>query len=606
MVHPIAGRNQYPFTINGIIVDGAKIDGNTYVKDLFIHKQRSYNMYDLIDASGEVYEFIEITWTSTEGVDLNYFDNSSFIVEQIRNNTFFIKIQDIPRNIYGFITLMQLNKIKVHTGDYIYYNQNDDYSLLSVRCIPATIQARKSDVVTIGVQFLPVDYKNQSGAWTAENAVISEMGRSLSAEASFHCLQVGHGVVTFTPDAHKSLSATAQIYVTDDAPEYSTFNVYQNDPSGKSLSGDNTYFPGDYITYTAVFEPFGYVPTQALELEYDENALEFLGTDDNLNYRFKVPEDTTFSGVRTQIFFKDGQIQAIGQPVIRLLTSSVNMGIEPASAYGRPGNSYQYALAYYNKPVNPNYSWSVQTSSLGNITSSGLLNVTGTGEQRIYANVNGGYQNSYAYMYSSPYIPDIYKYFPNDRCTFYVGEQIQLTAQTVPSTVPLVGTWRSRHSGDNEYFTVSNSGLLTILKEPENPYDVFYVGFTYSGASGVGGTVYNTLQSLEKSFCIAKPGVVNDITSIRMYDFRNLMNIPLGGTTETYVSLSPREATVSKNWTYTMSNPGIVELEYDPYYDNNYYLNYVRVKGVGKGQTDVTITSVSNPEVSSTYTFTVF
>lgn len=55
---PIGGMNQYPFIIGGLTITAAKINGIEYVKNLYIHQQRSYNTFDLIDATvSGVYTF---------------------------------------------------------------------------------------------------------------------------------------------------------------------------------------------------------------------------------------------------------------------------------------------------------------------------------------------------------------------------------------------------------------------------------------------------------------------------------------------------------------------------------------------------------------------
>jgi|AGFT01.1.fsa_nt_gi hypothetical protein len=606
MGKPIAGKDQYPFQINGIIVDGAKINGQTFVKGLYIYKQRSYNYYDLIDSDGNVYEFIEITWRKEDTTVLNYFDNSDYIVESIKDNSFFIKIQDIPRNIYGFITLIQSNKVKVSTGDYIFYNDEDDYALLSVRCIPATIQAKKNQLVSIDVSFLPLDFSNQNGRWDMETSNIAEVGRSNTSTGIFRCLDVGHARVTFNPEANTKLAATAQIFITENEPTYTSFRFMQNVPNGKSLSNDNTFFPGDEVTFTAIFEPFGFVPSHEFDVIYDETVFEYLGSDDFINYKFKVLDDTTFSGVRTRVELRDGNMYAFDQPIIRLPTTSIYTGVE-GPYFVRSGESYQYDMAYYSKPVDPSFTWGVQNSSLGTITSDGVYSPVGTGDNRVYQNTNGGMNLNYKNVKCSPYVPDRYVYSPSDRSVYFVGEEIQLTAATIPSSVSLIGgKWRSRNNNDYEYFSVSTSGVLKILKAPDQPTKQFYVGFAYNGSSNGGGTVTDTVEALEKTFMIMDVDSNVPIQSIRIYNYAGVVNVPLGGKTSTQVTVSPVNSTGNKGWTYEMSVAGIVSIEYIQEYNNNFYFTPVIINGLSRGQTDITFTCVQNPEIKVIQTITVY
>lgn len=608
MGKPIAGKNQYPYQINGIVVDGAKINGGTYVKSLFIYQQRSYNYYDLIDSAGNIYEYIEIVWRDQNGTSLNYFDNSSFIVDNIKDNSFFIKIQDIPRSIFGFITLIHLNKIKVSTGDYIFYHEDDDYSLLSVRCVPATIQANINDEIRIDALFLPNDYPNQSGFWHIENSkLVQIMDTTISNSVGvFRCLEPGHVTVTFNPSANSMLSATAQIYISDEEQTYTSFRLIQNVPNGISMSNDNTFFPGDEITFTAVFTPFDYVPTRPFEMIYDDTIFEYLGTTDNINYKMKVREDTQFSEIRTTVELRDGEMYAIAQPIVRLLTTSIYTGVA-GPTYTRVGESYQYTMEYYSKPVNPEYTWTVKEPSIGTITNDGVYTPIAAGENMVFQNTNGGYNKNGKYVYSSQYIPDIYMYSPNDRFTYFVGEEIQLSVETVPSTIPVRGTWRLRHPfTDEEYVSISSTGLLKIKKEPPYPGYVLYVGFTYEGSNNVGGTVDSDNSSLEKFFTIEPAGTINPITHFITPTSDRTTYIPLGGKTISSISVQPTNATGTKEWTYEFSNPGIVELEYNPYFMNCDVSSTIYYKGISRGQTDITYISVQDPSVKLTITLTVF
>lgn len=605
MVHPIAGRNQYPFTINGIIVDGAKIQGVEFVKGLFIYKQRSAIVYDLIDVDGVIYEFVEITWTSTDGVDLDYFDNSSVIVKQIKDNSFFIKIQDIQRNIFGFITLMQLNKVKVHTGDYIYYNQDDDYSLLSVRCIPATVQAKKNDIVSIGVQFMPEDFPNTNGVWSASNTAVAQMGRSISPNATFDCLEIGHTIVVFNPDANTKLAATAHIYVTEKEPDYHSFIAIINDVNGNNIP----YYPGEEFTYTVIYDPYSFVPSEPLSVSFDDSVLEYLGSTDNINYNFKVLDTAKLNGMRTEITFSDGLLVAYGNPSIRQLSTSKTIDFT-GPTYTRVGEKYQYKFSTNNRPSDPNYTWGVSNPAIGSISSSGELTVTGTGEQYVYLYANGNTsKNNYKIVKCSYNIPDMYVYTPNDTFSFVVGESYQLSVSGVPSTVDISGGGWYTNSSYSDYYAISQTGLLTILKVPDNPEQMFYVKYVNKGSSSPSGdgTVLTGAYNSQRTFCIVPSDFEQKPTSVVVSSSSNDGNlyIPLDGSLSSNIVVSPYNTTVSREWSVELDDPSICELDYNPYYANNYISSPLVVHGIKRGQTNAILRLVADPTITKSFTITV-
>lgn len=51
----ISSEGKLPFGIGGIKVSVAKIDGKVLTETLYINRQRSSNVYDLINDNGDIY-----------------------------------------------------------------------------------------------------------------------------------------------------------------------------------------------------------------------------------------------------------------------------------------------------------------------------------------------------------------------------------------------------------------------------------------------------------------------------------------------------------------------------------------------------------------------
>ncbi len=119
MGKPIALTGRLPFSIDGIEITGAKINGEAILGKLYILKQRSAHTYDLIDESGKVYEYVQMVYRNKDSHIMNFDDSDESLVESLRDNTFFIKLKDEEADIEGFCTMYMIHKIKLHNGQYI-------------------------------------------------------------------------------------------------------------------------------------------------------------------------------------------------------------------------------------------------------------------------------------------------------------------------------------------------------------------------------------------------------------------------------------------------------------------------------------------------------
>lgn len=293
MGKPIAGQNQFPYSIGGFLVDGAKINGITYTKKLYIYKQRSYNMYDLQDDKGNIFQFIEIGWEDTSGNELNYFDISEDLVKTIPDNTFFMKIQDPARDIFSFVRIYQWHKCITSGGDYVYRTSDIDPRLAGVLINPTISTIQLGSTAAYESLFFPSNYPDKNGNWyvspynknSADNISIvgSDKNKSVIKGES-----LGKAILTFVPSNNDSLVTHSIVNVVNSDLKLKLFQVFCSTPYTEYAAG--TEYTLNVVTY-----PYDYKLTKELNVQItDTDSDEQFSTelvrvsDDFKSYTFKT------------------------------------------------------------------------------------------------------------------------------------------------------------------------------------------------------------------------------------------------------------------------------------------------------------------------------
>lgn len=592
MGKPIAGRGQWPFSINGIIVDGAKINNIVHFKDLFIYKQRSYNMYDLIDSNGVIYEYVRITYVDIDGDVLTYHTPSDILAAQIEDNHFFIKIQDITRNIFGFITLIQSNKVKVSTGDYIFIDDDMDLNLLTVRMNPSVVRTTRNTPFTISAAFLPVDYRNKSGTWTVEDPkTVHELNRTSNNVNTFVADEIGNTTIFFTPDGNKSLTTSCEVYVEENASEYSMW--------GTQIRGnDHKVVSGDTLTVVSIFFPFSYVPDDSMKIiispDYkDDVYLEYIGTDDNINFKFKALNTTLSYGSYQYIHFQYHDV-----------VSTVGVYVYPkklikyASMDGdrliKPGQTSQWFLnlspgEYFVGDI----IWGVTPESVATIDQNGLLTGHSVGTYTLTTTIPGE-KPLYTSGYVDNYIEEVV--IGPMKNNVYVGDEIQLTCEFLPEGIYNGEyTWKIMPSPEDiDALKLENGNKLSVIRE------------TSPAEYNQGVQLYVALPDdvhVKKEYTLSRTITSSTgpvpLEEIKLHsEWENNIYVSFGDTVSIgNFSFIPTNTT-NKDITLTLSDESIAEIIFNEgellsCTENVTY----EVKGKAKGLTILTIQSVSNPEI---------
>lgn len=293
MGKPIAGQDQFPYTVGGFLVDGANINGVTYAKKLYIYKQRSYDTYDLQDTNGNIFRFIKIVYQDVDGNMLNYFDVDEELVLTIPENTFFLKIQDPSRNIFSFVRIYQWHKCITVEGDYVFRTADIDPRLSGVLINPIISTIPVGNTLSYKSLFYPSSYANVDGTWYMNS--IDGLRDNTNAEiissnlntALVKGLSLGKAVLSFVPKANDALVTHSIINVVQNSQPVSEFAI-------KSVLPYTTYKDGDEYVLEVVTYPYDAVLTEPLDFKITEGWNNSTTTtlisvsDDFKKYTFKT------------------------------------------------------------------------------------------------------------------------------------------------------------------------------------------------------------------------------------------------------------------------------------------------------------------------------
>lgn len=197
MSHPLAGPNQFPFTPDGLKVNGAKIKGTDYVGTLTIYQQRSDKVFDLIDSAFTVYQFVQITDRDKAKALMDATKADAALTADLDDNTFFIKETDPVTGITGFSTMYQIHKIKLGSGQYIFKQNKIRPAIISVTGVAVAPKTLAGDVggsgqLTATVQ--PTDATDKSVSWLSSAPTIA----TVSASGLVSYLASGSATITAT------------------------------------------------------------------------------------------------------------------------------------------------------------------------------------------------------------------------------------------------------------------------------------------------------------------------------------------------------------------------------------------------------------------------
>ncbi len=231
MAKTIAGINDYPYGVCGFIVDGALLKNGTKLKNLRIYKQRSINVFDLIDpASNVIYQKVQITGYDNTSRVLDYTKSNDELIDSIPVNSFFVRGYNSTLTQAGFVIRFMANKVVLSDGSKAYM-----FDMYVPEC-SITIP----DLGAIIVNTVTVDSTSLSGSVSAASGTLNEEGMIVTLttpSGEVFTTSVLNRMFTFDPVSFES-EGTGTITVT--SPHYNTAEVtFSVQPSG---------IDSDYVT----------------------------------------------------------------------------------------------------------------------------------------------------------------------------------------------------------------------------------------------------------------------------------------------------------------------------------------------------------------------
>lgn len=218
MGRPLTGKNRYPFGVDGINVDAAKLIDGTVLTNIRIHKQRSAWVFDLMSKDGNtIYEYVQLLGVDSTGMNLDPADDQDTLASKLKPGSFCLSIVDQSPTpvVLGFAIRLLTNKVILQNGKILYANkigfQGDttvDVTGLSV--LPKTANVNVGSTVSISATIEPTNATNKNIIWSVDNESFATVNGGIVTGVS-----AGTAIVTATSSADASFKDTATVTVND-------------------------------------------------------------------------------------------------------------------------------------------------------------------------------------------------------------------------------------------------------------------------------------------------------------------------------------------------------------------------------------------------------
>lgn len=222
----IASEGKLPFGIGGIKVSVAKIDGKVLTETLYINRQRSGNVYDLINDNGDIYYKVFMRWYDIRGIDIPNTVKPADAINMVQDNSFMIFVDDGISK--GYTTLYMERIIKLNNGRIIKRDYtNDNIPVTGVTITPKNAALDVGNTEQLSAQVLPSNAKDKEVTYSSSAPTIVEVDAQTGLATA---LANGNADVTVTThdgnftDVCSIVVSTKVIGVTV-SPKKATINV---------------------------------------------------------------------------------------------------------------------------------------------------------------------------------------------------------------------------------------------------------------------------------------------------------------------------------------------------------------------------------------------
>lgn len=357
---PIAGLDQFPFVIGGLQVTAAKIEGQVFVKELYVIKQRTFDSYDLISENFKIYKDIKITGRNKDKSILSYDDDDDDIAKSLANNTFCIKEADAINNKYGFGIQYQSNKIKLHNGEIIFRRTNLEPDTLSKVIIkPDNFDLYSNDKMQFTAYFSPKDWPDQTGTWTYPTDHLTEV----HSDKNSIILQAGvidgdiPVEISFTPTNKPHLKSTAFGHLRDDPNVLFSISLNPN-PIDVKLN--------DTFTVSVVYDPVDYAPAKrgGVWSGYNTNVLEVVSEDENsITFKAIAVKENVHPTTSVLFTLNEDKTKTAAATIDITYAALDNVELKPASVDDKAGSTGTIEIIYTPDNAKKGGTWSIDDTN---------------------------------------------------------------------------------------------------------------------------------------------------------------------------------------------------------------------------------------------------
>ena len=170
----ISSEGKLPFGIGGIKVSVAKIDGKVLTETLYINRQRSGNVYDLINDNGDIYYKVSMRWYDTRGIDIPNSVEPADAINMVQDNSFMIYVDDGISMGYTMLYMgrvIKLNNGRIVKRDYV----NADIPVTGVVITPKDASLKVGATKQLSAQVVPSNAKDKTVTYSSSAPTIVEV-----------------------------------------------------------------------------------------------------------------------------------------------------------------------------------------------------------------------------------------------------------------------------------------------------------------------------------------------------------------------------------------------------------------------------------------------
>ncbi|EON7637321.1 hypothetical protein ABV23_RS02350 [Escherichia coli] len=474
---PIAGLDQFPFVIGGLQVTAAKIEGQVFVKELYVIKQRTFDSYDLISENFKIYKDIKITGRNKDKSTLTYDDDDAEIAKSLANNTFCIKESDDFNKKYGFGIQYQLNKIKLHNGEVIFRQSSIRPSVLNgVFITPSSFEIDVGQQQVFDAIYDPQSWINKNGTWDYDKSVFDVVSFTQTSITLLAKQDAINTEIKYSPTGREINRIAVSIgSVVDNTSIIKNISITPNVINSK-LSED--------FTVNVVYDPIKYKFKSGKWSVSDTSVLQFVSGDG---------ETATFKpisvGSSTITFTLDKDSTKTATASVEVSYADLkSVTISPENVTGTIGETGSISISYVPDNAQKGGSWAISDKLILKELSSTIsefdYELVGNGTTYATFVPLANYDGS---MITAKFDVNYSKLenivlTPSSVSNLVPGDTGKISIEYTPSTVETGGTWSfnptgvieqdlSKSTSTEMYYNVLIPGTSTATFHPTASYD---------------------------------------------------------------------------------------------------------------------------------------